>query len=557
MDINKEMIKCKNYKLIKINNKLDVTDPNYLEYKPFKIKTDGYTFNASTKKEYMKLLAFARLLGMIITDGHMAPNITECSIYAGHEIDAQCIVDDIELITNIRPDIKKKKGCFTINTPLKLSKMLRSIECLPIGKKINAQDTMPFVDDWPLSVLREFLGALFGGNGHAPTLMLERNNRERTTSVEFSKSKFESKIFELKMMMKRLKNLLSKFGINDVTIQKEKETTVSKTKAYKNKHKEKCYEIVLHVPRKYLIKFSEKIGFRYCAHKLMRLTAAVSYEKLRYNTEQQMKYVINETKMLSGYIFGQGCDKKKLSMTKSYKISINKLNKNQPILNKHYSVPSFDMVRSYLKYNNKTENCSFLKKHFPTAEKYLEKINTLSWFLTPDAILKEKKMKKEGINRTQKSMSKLKVAYSIPLSSKGLPTYDLAIVGIKKIKSDDAYDIEIDKHTSYVANGIVVHNCMLSHGMAQFLKEVLLDKSDIYSTYVCDICGLIAQRMLDKDVWYCPACPSTTDMAGKNSIRISKIVIPYACKLLFQELMAMNIAPRIRPKKTLYNTGMY
>lgn len=99
--------------------------------------------------------------------------------------------------------------------------------------------------------------------------------------------------------------------------------------------------------------------------------------------------------------------------------------------------------------------------------------------------------------------------------------------------------------------------CMLSHGMAQYLKEVLLDKSDIYSTYVCDICGLFAQRMLNKDVWHCPACPSKSDMSGKNNTRISKIVIPYACKLLFQELIALNIAPRIKPKSTLYNIGMF
>jgi twitching motility protein PilT len=46
-------------------------------------------------------------------------------------------------------------------------------------------------------------------------------------------------------------------------------------------------------------------------------------------------------------------------------------------------------------------------------------------------------------------------------------------------------------------------------------------------------------------VFYCPACDNTTD--------ISKVNMTYAYKLLTQELMAMNIAPRIRVKKNIYD----
>lgn len=88
---------------------------------------------------------------------------------------------------------------------------------------------------------------------------------------------------------------------------------------------------------------------------------------------------------------------------------------------------------------------------------------------------------------------------------------------------------------------------IISHGMSKFLKERLMDTSDVYSTYVCDICGLFAERILKKgnetspsstDVYQCRPC--------RNKTKISKIIIPYAFKLLIQELMSMNIAPRIR-----------
>ena len=98
--------------------------------------------------------------------------------------------------------------------------------------------------------------------------------------------------------------------------------------------------------------------------------------------------------------------------------------------------------------------------------------------------------------------------------------------------------------------GEMERDSIISHGMSKFLKERLLDTSDAYSTYVCDVCGLFAQRRLKKenkmyptetDAYFCNAC--------KNQSRISKIIIPYAFKLLIQELMSMNIASRIRTKQ--------
>jgi DNA-directed RNA polymerase beta subunit len=87
--------------------------------------------------------------------------------------------------------------------------------------------------------------------------------------------------------------------------------------------------------------------------------------------------------------------------------------------------------------------------------------------------------------------------------------------------------------------GEMERDCCLSHGASSLLQDRLFINSDFYRIHVCELCGLFAQVDLETQRFLCKC------VKPYNRTRISQVYIPYACKLLIQELMSMTIAPRL------------
>jgi len=85
--------------------------------------------------------------------------------------------------------------------------------------------------------------------------------------------------------------------------------------------------------------------------------------------------------------------------------------------------------------------------------------------------------------------------------------------------------------------GEMERDCMVSHGASRFTRGRLYDASDKYSVHTCKKCGLIASYNDSLHIHHCKTCDNRTDFAY--------VEIPYACKLLFQELITMNVVPRV------------
>ena len=85
--------------------------------------------------------------------------------------------------------------------------------------------------------------------------------------------------------------------------------------------------------------------------------------------------------------------------------------------------------------------------------------------------------------------------------------------------------------------GEMERDCLLSHGVAAFTKERLMDMSDPFPTGICKTCGTLAIMNEEESIYSCGTCGNKTEFINKT--------IPYAMKLWMQELEAMHIVPRM------------
>src|SRR5712691_3711244 len=88
--------------------------------------------------------------------------------------------------------------------------------------------------------------------------------------------------------------------------------------------------------------------------------------------------------------------------------------------------------------------------------------------------------------------------------------------------------------------GEMERDCLIAYGASMVLKDRLLDEADKTEIYVCEKCGLIAYYDAKQRKYTCK-------VDGDQS-KISTVVVAYAFKLLLQEMVSLNIAPRLQLK---------
>jgi intein/homing endonuclease len=405
----------------------------------WELVTKDYTFKMDTELNREKTLAFARILGYILTDGTLCKvkdtNYIRSPISLGCQMDVDMIMRDIYLITRKTPKYRYEGGVFVFNIPGCLANSIGSLDDITIERRTTQEAKWPsFVlkDDCPKSFLREFIGGLFGGDGHSPSLL-----RGKLVPIHFSKSVCVEYIESLKTKMTQLCDMMIKVGVYAKISRLRK--THSKSESYKTHPRLTC-EIV--IPN--LLDFGEKIGFRYCSQKMSKLSAAIGYVRLQDNVRKQMEFVNTRTSDL----FDTSVEK--VLLKDCLEKARNELKEKECVLNEYYSLSNIQTLGNRRKASRSLTLKSFDYSHFPTFDKYLEQIGCLDWF------------KPHSYVNTQKNDF---------VSSYHMKVLDVRPCGVEKV-----FDIGVSEFHFFTVSGVCVSNCTPSRMTVGKMVEIMTSK---------------------------------------------------------------------------------
>jgi DNA polymerase elongation subunit (family B) len=345
-----------------------------------------------------ELIVFYKLLGLLCTDGHC--NKGRTILYSGHQIDIQNITRDIEYITHDKKSytIFKVNYGWGIRIKGRFGEILRNLDGMLWGKKSTHTRTLPsMLKNANEGELCAFLSGLMGGDGHTFSFS---EKSQSLGSIRLSWTSEHEHMLE--PIFNQLQEYFTKCGVQ--------------TKVYRMKT-----ETFIGIKLEDTLKFQEKIGFSYCVHKSMRLEAGCSYLRYRDKTWEQQKYMTERVRELKTY----------MTIKEATNKIVNDVNTNFPVYNKYYANPSKSQMIDLLRTRKKWDKPMFSREHFPGPMEYMKDINALDIF---DFY---------GVNKKEKS----------------IPCIQKTVIYKRNIGIQQTYDLEVETSHSFVADGIVVHNC--------------------------------------------------------------------------------------------------
>lgn len=320
-----------------------------------------------------------------------------CVGYFGNLLDAQVFCDDIKTLCGIEPEIMKKK---TDNCWLvSLPKNMRyKILTENWIKGYNRTGSKELLPYVSKWSKSQIREFIAGMFGGDGWSPCYNKGDNKFTPIGFTQSRNNKDYIE--EYMGQLSNMLKMFDIiPNIRISKRNNLFIGS----------------LYLSMYDIEKFVTTIGYRYCYHKTIRASIATFYYRIKNKA-------INSCRQFYNQVITSD-----MSISGAYRKYVN-----------HYVyTPSYGTMKSWIR--NGFPDCrpNQVCRSFPKVGQFLNRMNAMEFF---------------GGDSFH--------SYSLGKNDDTLPTFELSLISKKSVGIQQVYDITVEDTHSFLANGIVAHNCV-------------------------------------------------------------------------------------------------
>ncbi len=270
-----------------------------------------------------KLPVIARLMGLVITSGHVGTSTVE--FYVRSRDDIETIQRDLQRL-GFRPNVFEEKITrfgeteyrTYVTTNGAFRHLLKALG-IPQGKRTDIPHDIPW---WLKScsklVKREFLGGIMGGNGSAPWFY-QRSGKDSSYKIRlphFEIHKNSALTESLVQFMSSLKLMFEELGIRISNIH---------VRTLENKSQVKA-QMLFDGSKRNIKALCERIGYRYCAEKQHK--AQLIQEYLAYRENKIQKQTVLREKVIQ--LYEQGLKPKEIAehLGEKYRVVTSTIQRN-------------------------------------------------------------------------------------------------------------------------------------------------------------------------------------------------------------------------------------
>jgi len=431
----------------------------------FRVTYGGLALTMDSTEARERSLAFFRLLGAACSDGTYSGSMARgrfrptIRLNFGTHYDAERAVDDIELLGGGRPAISKSHTVFVVKPPDRLIGALAAVPGFgDPGRHVVTIRTLPGVildPSTPHAILREFLGALFGGDGCAPVVVHLIKAPPTLKPVRFSQTHEDPAI--LGLVQRQLCSALSRLGIEAAP------DRIARVPKPTNEAGAARWSGGITIIDS--LRFTERVGFRYCAHKSARLAAAAAFWRMKQTINAQRVEVAKRalskvgscivrlgpppvwSAAVAGAFDEVATEAVVISPSYASFAGTKRLSK-QMLTNAIDGQIKLGpkQRRTHRRVVAAAAGRGGTKTGVPELKDFLGEIGALGWF-----------------NKHTPRGESDRVTYAMKQDAVVEPTFHLGVVDVRSVGAREVYDLTVDNLHSFVANGAVVHNC-IPHG---------------------------------------------------------------------------------------------